>query len=599
MNRFVKLIPWLIVITFGVYLMSKAIPARDESGQMNIHEFGQLPVVYQGRIKPFDTLARNGLLVVSDKQSFIDNQGEERPAIQWLLDVMSQSQDAFQYKVFRIHNLELLDMLELERRKGYRYAVVEFRDNIGKLDESANQARGRDPSERDTFDIQAMALAEKLGVFSRFGQSHSYPPRLNSREDVDNLRRQHDSLMRFPLPHSVPPGVEGEEWQPFMHAVLLAMISPEPNPAIKHLGALLNAYHNKDVEVFNEQLVQYREHLASVGFVDFDSKRLSFEAQFNHFQPFYYSSVIYIVAMLLCIFAWIGWGKTLNRAAFLLIAMTLVVHTGAIIARIYISGYPPITNLYGTAIFIGWGCVLTGLLIEGLFKLGVGNFVASVAGFTTLLIAHFLAGDGDTLEMMQAVLDTKFWLSTHVIVINLGYMATLFAGLIAVVYIVRGVLTKSVNKDTEKSLGRTIYGVLCFGLLTSFVGTVLGGLWADDSWGRFWGWDPKENGALIIVLWNALILHARLGGMVKIRGMAILAVFGNICTAWSWWGVNQLGVGLHSYGFVDSVAFWLMIFVATQLAVMALGMIPKKSWRSFTGGSSSKNRADSKTTTSR
>ncbi|MGY8692709.1 MAG: hypothetical protein ACKVGW_00715, partial [Verrucomicrobiia bacterium] len=378
MNRFVKLIPWLIVITFGVYLMSKAIPARDESGQMNIHEFGQLPVVYQGRIKPFDTLARNGLLVVSDKQSFIDNQGEERPAIQWLLDVMSQSQDAFQYKVFRIHNLELLDMLELERRKGYRYAVVEFRDNIGKLDESANQARGRDPSERDTFDIQAMALAEKLGVFSRFGQSHSYPPRLNSREDVDNLRRQHDSLMRFPLPHSVPPGVEGEEWQPFMHAVLLAMISPEPNPAIKHLGALLNAYHNKDVEVFNEQLVQYREHLASVGFVDFDSKRLSFEAQFNHFQPFYYSSVIYIVAMLLCIFAWIGWGKTLNRAAFLLIAMTLVVHTGAIIARIYISGYPPITNLYGTAIFIGWGCVLTGLLIEGLFKLGVGNFVASV-----------------------------------------------------------------------------------------------------------------------------------------------------------------------------------------------------------------------------
>ena len=454
-----------------------------------------------------------------------------------------------QDKVFRIHNLELLDMLELERRKGYRYAVVEFRDNIGKLDESANQARGRDPSERDTFDIQAMALAEKLGVFSRFGQSHSYPPRLNSREDVDNLRRQHDSLMRFPLPHSVPPGVEGEEWQPFMHAVLLAMISPEPNPAINHLGALLNAYHNKDVEVFNEQLVQYREHLASVGS---DSKRLSFEAQFNHFQPFYYSSVIYIVAMLLCIFAWIG-----------------------------------------------WGCVLTGLLIEGLFKLGVGNFVASVAGFTTLLIAHFLAGDGDTLEMMQAVLDTKFWLSTHVIVINLGYMATLFAGLIAVVYIVRGVLTKSVDKDTEKSLGRTIYGVLCFGLLTSFVGTVLGGLWADDSWGRFWGWDPKENGALIIVLWNALILHARIGGMVKIRGMAILAVFGNICTAWSWWGVNQLGVGLHSYGFVDSVAFWLIIFVATQLVVMALGMIPKKSWRSVAGGSSSKNRADSKTTTSR
>ena len=90
-----------------------------------------------------------------------------------------------------------------------------------------------------------------------------------------------------------------------------------------------------------------------------------------------------------------------------------------------------------------------------------------------------------------------------------------------------------------------IYGVVCFATLFSFVGTVLGGIWADQSWGRFWGWDPKENGALLIVIWNALILHARWGGMVKQRGMAVLAVVGNIVTAWSWFGTNMLGVGLH------------------------------------------------------
>jgi len=125
-----------------------------------------------------------------------------------------------------------------------------------------------------------------------------------------------------------------------------------------------------------------------------------------------------------------------------------------------------------------------------------------------------------------------------------------------------------------------MYGSLCFALLLSFLGTVLGGLWADDSWGRFWGWDPKENGALMIVLWNALILHARWGGMVRARGIAVLAVFGNIVTAWSWFGVNQLGVGLHSYGFTESVAFWLIVFVATQLGVMAIGMLPRRWWRS-------------------
>ena len=126
-----------------------------------------------------------------------------------------------------------------------------------------------------------------------------------------------------------------------------------------------------------------------------------------------------------------------------------------------------------------------------------------------------------------------------------------------------------------------IYGTLCFAIFFSFVGTVLGGLWADDSWGRFWGWDPKENGAFIIVLWNALVLHARLGGMAKERGLAVLAVGGNIAISWSWFGVNELGVGLHSYGFTEGVLLTLGIFVATQLGVIALGSMPKQWWWSF------------------
>jgi len=114
----------------------------------------------------------------------------------------------------------------------------------------------------------------------------------------------------------------------------------------------------------------------------------------------------------------------------------------------------------------------------------------------------------------------------------------------------------------------------------SFVGTVLGGIWADQSWGRFWGWDPKENGALIIVLWNALILHARWGGVVRQRGVAVLAITGNIVTAWSWFGVNLLGVGLHSYGFLSSTQDWLLLFATSQLALVGLGSLPIRLWRS-------------------
>jgi ABC-type transport system involved in cytochrome c biogenesis permease subunit len=250
------------------------------------------------------------------------------------------------------------------------------------------------------------------------------------------------------------------------------------------------------------------------------------------------------------------------------------------------------------------------VIIERIYRVGLGSLVASLAGFVTLLIAHNLALGGDTMEMLRAVLDTNFWLATHVVVITLGYASTFFAGLLAILYIALGVFTpilsqklapaqataarrdvsalpssKIQNQNSKitlsNAIGKMVYGVVCFATLFSFVGTVLGGIWADQSWGRFWGWDPKENGALLIVLWNAIILHARWGGLVRERGLMNLAVFGNIVTSFSWFGVNMLGIGLHSYGFMDAAFKWLMIFVGSQVAIIALGLLPLNLWRSF------------------
>jgi len=247
----------------------------------------------------------------------------------------------------------------------------------------------------------------------------------------------------------------------------------------------------------------------------------------------------------------------------------------------YIEGRPPVTNLYSSAVFVGWGAVLLGLVIERIYKDGVGAAIASIVGVLSLIVAHNLALSGDTMGVLRAVLDTNFWLATHVVIITLGYASTFFSGFLAIVYIMRGFFTKSLDKDTSKSLTRMVYGVVCFSTLFSFVGTILGGIWADQSWGRFWGWDPKENGALLIVIWNAIILHARWGGMIRERGLMNLAVFGNIVTAFSWFGVNMLNVGLHSYGFMDAAFKWLMIFNASQILIMAIGVMPLSTWASF------------------
>ena len=257
--------------------------------------------------------------------------------------------------------------------------------------------------------------------------------------------------------------------------------------------------------------------------------------------------------------------------------LAFVLHTVALILRMWISGRPPVTNLYSSAIFIGWGIVLGSFFIELLLKHGIGNLIGASVGSATLMIASYLALDeGDTLGVMQAVLDTTFWLATHVVCITLGYVATMLAGFMGIAYCVTAVFNgraagiRLANKPTEeyRLFGKMVYGVICFAIFFSLVGTVLGGLWADDSWGRFWGWDPKENGAMMIVLWNAFILHARWGKLVRDFGTAVLAIIGNIVTAWSWFGVNQLQAGLHSYGFTEGRLAAMLLFMVSQLALV-------------------------------
>lgn len=577
MSIITRWFPWLVILACGGWIVQKSLLPHDNPSDMHIREFGRLPMVYQGRVKPFDTLARTSLTIISNRQSFVDENKKNQPAIRWLLDVISHTETALKYKVFRIDHPQLLNMLRLEPREGYLYAIDEFKASLPKLDSQIDRVQRMEPRERDDYDTKLLEFHKKVLLFRCLAEAHSGFQAKTQEELTEELETYRLLRTHNPLPHSIPPRSASQQWKTFKEAAIESLTG-EPDPSILALGRMFNAYDRNEVDAFNQELEKYRKDLTQLNVPD--THALDFEVHFNHLEPFYHCAVLYVVAFLLSCLAWLAWSAPLNRAALGILVLTSVVHTFGLAARVYISGYPPITNLYGTAIFIGWGCVVLGIVLEFIYRLGVGTVTAAIAGFLTLLIAHNLAGDGDTLEMLQAVLDTKFWLATHVVIINLGYTATLFAGFLSILFILRGVLTSSLSRDAESILARMIYGIVCFALFMSFVGTVLGGLWADDSWGRFWGWDPKENGALIIVLWNALSLHARWAGMVRDRGIAVLAVFGNIVTAWSWWGVNQLGVGLHSYGFINSIAFWLVIFVGSQLAIMGLGLLPRKIWRS-------------------
>jgi ABC-type transport system involved in cytochrome c biogenesis permease subunit len=603
-----KWLPALIVVVFALYIGSKARMPESKPNEMRVYDFGKLPVVYEGRIKPYDTLARNSLQILSSRQELgiINEKGkiiDHKPAIRWLLDAISGAEAANDHRIFYVANLDLLETLGLKRRpKFWRYSHNEIHGKEGELDRQIKLAEATPEKKRLPVHNAVLQLASKRNFYTLLVLSFREPPLELDRERFEeSLQRTQfiiSQLREGQAPHAVPPKDASGQWTMLIEAELDALrdrARQQPvNPATIGLRSTLNAYALGDVATFNKQLADYSRQVADFQRTSLENKsanvtasaarseklsqsRLRFETFFNQFSPFYYAAVLYVFAFVLGVLSWVGWTEPLRRSSIWLLWFTFALHTFALAARIYISGRPPITNLYSTAIFIGWAGVLKTLVFEHIYRLGLGNIAASVIGFLTLLVAYNLSLDGDTFIVLQAVLDTQFWLATHVVTINLGYAATYATGLWGAIYILLAHVFPVLGEDERHKLLRTLYGTLCFAIFFSFVGTVLGGLWADDSWGRFWGWDPKENGALMIVLWNALVLHARWGGLVKGSGLATLAVAGNIVTTWSYFGVNELGVGLHSYGASEkNTGMWLLLFAASQLALIALGMMPKR-----------------------
>ncbi len=213
--------------------------------------------------------------------------------------------------------------------------------------------------------------------------------------------------------------------------------------------------------------------------------------------------------------------------------------------------------------------VIVGIIIECVNKQWLGIVIASVCGFAMLMISAKFSADGDTLKMLVAVLNSNFWLSTHVLSITTGYAGCCVAGVVGHVYLIQR-MARPADQERLQMIYQNLIGILGFGLMMTFLGTNLGGIWADQSWGRFWGWDPKENGALLIILWVAMIFHARVGKMIGAFGVAVASVLGMIVVMWAWFGVNLLSVGLHSYGFTSGIATGLIVYVVAEILFLGI-----------------------------
>jgi ABC-type transport system involved in cytochrome c biogenesis permease subunit len=614
-----KWAPLIVVAAFAAWFLGGMAPPQPKDG-FDIAAFGRLPVLLEGRVQPFDSVARNSLLSISGRSIVRLTNGAPVSALEWLLDTMARPEYADQLKIFRVQHPDLEGILGADKAGLEYYSFNDLTNQIGSLENQATNllakefGMGEDAAKlRNAYQQDLMHLYNSMVLYNRLKNSlepegardfrqelqvylasigpgkvaieqtdEGKPANEQDLERIASFFKRYDEVSRFAYPLIIPPlpGQPRQAWSNIGTNLMLALHTGELNPAATNYAAIATAYRNDKPADFNRSIALYRVWMQENDLYPF-LKKGSQEFFFNQIEPFYKAMVIYIAALLLgCIF-WINLSEPIRRTGFLLLVLAFVIHSTGLGFRMYLEGRPPVTNLYSSAIFIGWGACLLGLVLERIFRGGIGLVVAGFIGFTTLIIAHHLALSGDTMEMLRAVLDTNMWLATHVVIVTTGYASMFVAGILAIIYIVRGFFTRTLAPDTAKALGRMVYGIVCFATLFSFVGTILGGIWADQSWGRFWGWDPKENGALLIVLWNAVILHARWGGMIRERGLMAMAVFGNIVTSFSWFGVNMLGIGLHSYGFMDKAFPWLIGFDISQVLLIVLALTPPRYWASF------------------
>jgi len=501
-------------------------------------DIGDIPLQDEGRVKPLDTFARNHLLAFYGKRSIKEL---ELTATDWLMNLILDSKTGRDQRIFNIRNPEVASSLFLEWTSDHKYSFNEIIPGLSEQSSLLGIIDQKDVNSRTIFEKQLYELSQNILRF----------------EEISYLR----ALKFIPPSHHT----SSDEWlSPFDFILNGLQADNDQEKILNSLQSYLASRLSGQELKMDSALTIYRSALSSFPGQDIDISILEKETWMNRADLFYISLALYLMAFILLSFSWMVRPILLNRISYLLMISGSFFHAYAIYLRMHIMGRPPVTTLYESIIFVSFIIMVFAIILEYFRKDGLGIFIGAVSGSIFHYIGFSYASDGDTLGMLVAVLNSNFWLATHVTTITIGYGASLMAGCVGHLYLIQ-TLREHHNSSALRSIFNNLFGITLIALFFTLFGTILGGIWADQSWGRFWGWDPKENGALLIVLWQLMMIHMRLSGLARPAEFALGMGLNNIIVALAWFGVNLLQVGLHSYGFDDGVARNLFIFIAFEI----------------------------------
>ena len=332
--------------------------------------------------------------------------------------------------------------------------------------------------------------------------------------------------------------------------------SREQTQELVRLNSALDLYDSLQSESYWKRISVTAGELTSTTSRMYRAER----AYLNMNLPFF-TWILTCVAFVLALFAL--WKKTFWKPA--LFAQSLVALTSAILFvwRGIVENRLPLTSLYEMLLALVFGISLFSTVLSA--KLRLNAFFACASGMClALFLVMRSALSGDSFGAVSMILDSPFWLSLHVFTIASGFCVLILASLLAHVMLA----LRALKKETPVEMPKLLFGMLGVGFAFSTLGTLLGGFWADVAWGRFWGWDPKENGALLVLLWVLALMHLKAGMLVSSKTLEVLASLLSIVVAFCLFGVNLLGVGLHSYGYSPHLFAAFISFVVLDVGIV-------------------------------
>jgi cytochrome c-type biogenesis protein CcsB len=542
-----KLCRFLVFMALVATSGSAFAQSRESSGNtagLDFKQFSLLAIQDNGRRKPVDTFAKETLIRVTGRSTYTDKAGRKWSPNDFLLSALLETHDWKTEPMVLLSFGKLKEQLGLDKTQR-RFSFAQL-SSSAELHRIANEAHALKRAEKplDRMQQEAMSVSDRLTLFAHVLDGSSF--------------------LIVPASKS-----ETEQWfVPEPSVVARDYDEAKFSPTLSSLTQTMRGYASADSFNFSSNARRLRENLRALSPSIYPTEsQLRVEYFYNHFDGFYRAAWCYGIALVILIAAHLrqrgGWLRNVGVA---LATVGLLFHASAIVMRCMIAGRPPVTNMYESIIWVSFAVSFFGMIFFARYRTTVYLLAALPVTLIALLLVHQMPiAMPSSIDPLVPVLRDNFWLTIHVLTITLSYAAFALAMGFGHILLFRYARDPR-GARADQPMHFWLYRVLQLGVLLLAAGTILGGVWANYSWGRFWGWDPKETWALIALLCYITTLHGRLAGWWTQFGLVVASVVCFLAVLMAWYGVNfVLGKGLHSYGFGIGGETYVATFVILDL----------------------------------